>query len=1043
MALIAKEIIFLLKIKLESDSQSLGQQPFKLDDSIDYNALGRTIKKKCESFLLAKSINSGVLFQRDLKSTAKKNWDSIFPEKRGKKTIRSMPDRVLKREIHYHITSDPDSLKRIFTGKSKIHQPKTHHTVAWCFDYECWEDFIEHTLEATLKKLRNKFSNIGGYSVLVDEIVRLLDDAKTGLKEESPKDSSIHQPEVDTNVIIFPSDEGKNELDRKSESSTESTSHTEEVSDKIAINPISLPLDDAIRIPMEKMQYEQEQRQIGNRTSNETLLTYQKINKIINFMIESQLKITENLSPSEEEILVEEDFNQIIEEQNGKHLHHVVSKYLGSKGRAKWQWYHRSAIISAVSISFIKRFDEEKANLLIRCINERDSEQEKDGIWQKALMGLLLGLVMVSNNSQKVEMVLRQIKNLSESQELKLTIEAIMMMIIDTKKPLLKKDFRNPYKEDDYFQKTFHWFIPFHENIFLLKNVLEKNEKNVDTVLFASLLTNSVSLSTMEKISVANAFPRLSEIQINKLISIFNEDTEKFVDLKKEHGVKINILHFIELFSESISSLKQIEGLNSLFQKIAPNLDSLSIEFAEGVSKMIQQNLTGRYYLDNEERAKKTLEYYKKLSLDERNQKHFWKNTAKAHLLLKEYNQSIQEFEEYLKFGNDVWALRQIGWCTKNIAEIENSLKKFEIAIQKYEESLKIEKNAWALQEIGWCTKKIAEIENSLKKFEIAIQKFEESREIEESAWALRQIGWCTVEIAEIEKSPEKFEIAIQKFEESLDIEKNALALQQIGWCTMKIAEIEKSSKKFKIAIQKFKESLEIEKNAFAIQQIDWCTMKIAEIEKSSEKFEIAIQKCEESLDIEKNAEALRQIGWYTMKFAEIEKSQEEFKNAIQKFEESLKIEKNAWALRQIGWCTMKIAEIEKSLEKYEKAIRKFKESLKIEKNAKTLRIIGWCYLLLKNPVESKKWNTRAIETQKEEYSYMNLGHCELVLKNKKEALENYKTSLDLWNCSQEFFTNFEDDFQYIEPQGVSKEEYQKIKMELKKYCQNKENSRT
>ena len=843
MALIAKEIIFLLKIKLELDSQSLGQRPFKSDDSIDYNALGRTIKKKCESFLLAKSNYTGVLFQRDLKSTAKKNWKNIFPEKRGEIIIRSMPDCILKKEIHYHITSDPDSLKRIFTGKSKIHNPKTHHTVAWCFDYECWEDFIEHTPEATLKKLRNKFSNIGGYSVLVDEIVRLLDDAKTGSKEESPKDSSIHQPQVNIDANISTSDEGKNELNRKSEISTESTFRTEEDSDIIQINSNSLTLDDAIRIPIEKMQFEQEQREMGNRTFNETLSVYQKIDEIINFMTESQHKIIENLSPSEEEILVENDFNQIIEEQNGKHLHHVVSKYLGSKGRAKWQWYHRSAIISAVSISFIKRFDEEKANFLIRCINERDSEQEKDGIWQKALIGLLLGLVMVSKNSRKVEMVLRQIKNLSESQELKQAIKIIMGFILNSEKPRLKINFNNPFKEDNFFKKTFHWFIPFHENTYLLKNVLEKHEKNVDITLFSSLLSNSISLSTTEKISVAYAFPRLVETQVNELISIFNEEVEKFGELEKKGFWNVKHVIFFKLFYESLSNLKQLDLLNSCYYKIVENSNSLNIEFVEAVSANIQSNLTIRYYIDNEERAKRTLEYYKKLTLEKRDQKYYWENTAEAHVLLKDYNQSIQESEEYLKFGKDALALRRIGWCTMKIAKIEKSSEKFEIAIQKFEESL----------------------------------------EIEEDVWALQQIGWCTIKIAEIEKSPKKYEIAIQKFEESLEIEEDA------------------------------------------------------------------------------------------------------------------------WTLRQIGWC----------------------------------------YLLLNNPIESKKWYTRAIETQKEECSFMNLGHCELVLINKKEALEYYKTSLDLWNCSQEFFIGFEDDFQYIEPQGVSKEEYQKMKSELQKYCKVKESLKT
>ncbi len=66
---------------------------------------------------------------------------------------------------------------------------------------------------------------------------------------------------------------------------------------------------------------------------------------------------------------------------------------------------------------------------------------------------------------------------------------------------------------------------------------------------------------------------------------------------------------------------------------------------------------------------------------------------------------------------------------------------------------------------------------------------------------------------------------------------------------------------------------------------------------------------------------------------------------------------------------------------------------------------------------------------------YLKLGHCELVLKNQKKAIKYYKKSLDLGDCAQNFYVAFMDDFQYLEPQGVTKENYQTIKEELQQYC--------
>ena len=178
MSLIKNEIILLLKKKLEIDSQIIGERPFKSGEIVDYNALGRTIETKCKSVLFSDSKNMRFLHKQKLRSVTQNNWDKLFPEKRGEIVTRSKGDRIEIEEIHYHITTDPDSLKKIFRGESKIHSSKTHHTVAWCFGFECWEDFIEHSLEATLEKLRTKYSAKGGNSILVDEITKLLNTYK-------------------------------------------------------------------------------------------------------------------------------------------------------------------------------------------------------------------------------------------------------------------------------------------------------------------------------------------------------------------------------------------------------------------------------------------------------------------------------------------------------------------------------------------------------------------------------------------------------------------------------------------------------------------------------------------------------------------------------------------------------------------------------------------------------------------------------------------------------------------------------------------------
>ena len=59
---------------------------------------------------------------------------------------------------------------------------------------------------------------------------------------------------------------------------------------------------------------------------------------------------------------------------------------------------------------------------------------------------------------------------------------------------------------------------------------------------FLTLLEGSLSLSIEEKVRVADAVPRLKQQQIDDLFRIFNEEKERFAELSKEAGDKVEEL---------------------------------------------------------------------------------------------------------------------------------------------------------------------------------------------------------------------------------------------------------------------------------------------------------------------------------------------------------------------------------------------------------------------------------------------------------------------------------------------------------------------
>ncbi len=199
------------------------------------------------------------------------------------------------------------------------------------------------------------------------------------------------------------------------------------------------------------------------------------------------------------------------------------------------------------------------------------------------------------------------------------------------------------------------------------------------------------------------------------------------------------------------------------------------------------------------------------------------------------------------------------------------------------------------------------------------------------------------------------------------------------------------------------------------------------------------IPKIEQRLDLN-DEEVLNFLVQHHMKKAKISKK---YSNAINKFNKIVKnnsiIDKvKAYLIRQIGCCISKIAEMENSNEKYEEAIKQFKKSLEIEESTFAMMHIGWNYLMIMNPRASKEWYRKAQFLESNQYVYMNLGHCEYILGKKNEAFENYKKSLDFWNCSEEFFKGFDDDWKFIESYKKSKKEYDATKKKLREYCHSK-----
>jgi len=162
--------------------------------------------------------------------------------------------------------------------------------------------------------------------------------------------------------------------------------------------------------------------------------------------------------------------------------------------------------------------------------------------------------------------------------------------------------------------------------------------------------------------------------------------------------------------------------------------------------------------------------------------------------------------------------------------------------------------------------------------------------------------------------------------------------------------------------------------------------------------------------------------------------------------------EQNMWTIKNLGICYRKINDYQSALDVYEKAssmqpddqttesligychlkLGNFQTALKhyfkIEYlnpgNKHILRPIAWCYFALGELKKSDKYFTRVFEQKPGYYDYINYGHVQWALGNKRDAVELYIQSLrDLNFGMEDFLKTMNDDQSILISNGINQKD--------------------
>lgn len=180
------------------------------------------------------------------------------------------------------------------------------------------------------------------------------------------------------------------------------------------------------------------------------------------------------------------------------------------------------------------------------------------------------------------------------------------------------------------------------------------------------------------------------------------------------------------------------------------------------------------------------------------------------------------------------------------------------------------------------------------------------------------------------------------------------------------------------------------------------------------------LKNYEEALNYYKKAELYEaNRAWNLKKLALCYRYLENYEESLKYYLEAEKLEPdNLYIQTYIGHSYLDLKEYKKALDYY------FKVEFLADENKKVLRPIAWCSFVLGEFETAKKYYENLIETEANKYDFINLGHVEWCLGNRKAALKNYKLSVNRQdNNLKSFLASFKEDKYFLLKYGIDPKE--------------------
>ncbi len=199
---------------------------------------------------------------------------------------------------------------------------------------------------------------------------------------------------------------------------------------------------------------------------------------------------------------------------------------------------------------------------------------------------------------------------------------------------------------------------------------------------------------------------------------------------------------------------------------------------------------------------------------------------------------------------------------------------------------------------------------------------------------------------------------------------------------------------------------VETEKNSELYQKLAWCYQKTGDWAKALDFYLTA------ELHGAKNLWNMRKIALCYRNLKEPAKALDYYHEAEKNDPDDLGIQLN------IGQCFLELNEFEEALKCY------FKVEYLAPGNKNVWRPIGWCSFLTGKKEQAEKYFRMLIDDEPNKHDYINMGHVQWSLGNRKAALEFYRKSVSDEGFSEDkFLKAFDEDLPQLLRQGIDRDD--------------------